>query len=198
MNDLLARVAVIAVIAGGFAATGDLGWLVGRTTKLLDARTIPGATAGDPPSATPVATAEASPMPAAAPEKPVRPPAPPVPVTSPQALGTPAPLPPSGGGPDRVDFAALAPGDRVRVWAGLSSRGGRPRCLVLDVVDPASGEALAHGDGIAPRRVMLSAGAGGTIVRGRPLALAVAGIARDPAATASPWGTIDAVAVERR
>lgn len=195
MNDMLARVAVIAVIAGGFAATGDLGWLVGRTTKLLDARTIPGATAANPPSATPAATAEASPMPPMTPEKPVRPP---VPVAAPQALGTPAPLPPSGGGPDRVDFASLAPGDRVRVWAGLSSRGGRPRFLVLDVVDPASGEALAHGDGIAPRRVMLFAGAGGSIVRGRPLALAVAGIARDPATSASPWGTIDAVAVERR
>lgn len=185
MPNIFAKAIALAVIAGGFALTGDLGWIASRGMRLLDAADVAAPSLTDRQE--PVRPAAASPEPAAAR---------PVPVPAP-ALG-PRPQPivlvdaevqPPAGGCEHVAWTALSPGDRVVVW--FATRG--QRCLVLDVVDPATGEALAYevaavskdGQPLAsaapPRRVIVGRPADGpaavAISKGGMLHVAPAGIA---------------------
>ena len=70
------------------------------------------------------------------------------------------------GGPRRVSWAAVRPGDRLVLWLGHGAR----RCLVLDVVDPASGEAVAYEAAAvsAEGRPLTSAGPPRRVIIGRP------------------------------
>lgn len=146
MPNLLAKLTALGLIGGGFAATGDLGWIAERGMRVLAAADV----------ATPSAREEAVPMadagrdfalpppPPVAPATPVAPPAPvPSPPITPPAPARPAALPamqPPVGGPKQIAWAGIAAGDRIVVWLAT----GGTRCLVLDVVDPATGEALAY------------------------------------------------------
>jgi hypothetical protein len=101
----------------------------------------------------------------------------------------------------KVSWSSLAAGDRVTVWLA----GAGPRCLVLDVVDPAAGEALAYeaaavtADGrpaaaaTPPRRVVVGhPGGPAAITKGGMLHLAPGGIAA--AGEAGRWlGPVEVV-----
>jgi hypothetical protein len=198
MHNLPAKVLVIAIIGGGFMLTGDLGWLANRGMRVLDAAdvAIPSAAADQPPARPPATPAMPAPPPAAAARPTPAPPESPVPVTAPPADNsrTAASLAAAdfrapAGGPDQVAWTTLRAGDRVVLW--LAGQG--PRCLVLDVVDPAAGEALAYeaatvaADGLPlaaagpPGRVVIGRFSGRQtatgIVRGGMIHLAPAGIA---------------------
>jgi len=156
MHNPLGKIALLALLGGGFAATGDLGRLAARGMKLLEAKTVPSEqpaldatppapAAAEPPTAP---AAAGSPAPAAAPAPPVHlvDDEAPIPVPAAEA---PAPFPPRlpapGAGPAEIDFATLAPGTRVLVWLPPEAgRPGRPRCLAFDAVAPRTGEALLH------------------------------------------------------
>jgi hypothetical protein len=201
MPNLLAKLTALGLIGGGFAATGDLGWIAERGMRVLAAADV----------ATPSARDEAVPAvdvgqdfafpppPPVAPSTPVAPPAPvpspvsPAAATLPPAApaaasraATPAAMQPPAGGPKQIAWAGIAAGDRIVVWRAA----GGTRCLVLDVVDPATGEALAY-DAAAvspegqplmaagpPRRVVVGrrSGESGLAVGGM-ISLASAGIA---------------------
>jgi hypothetical protein len=186
MPNLLAKLTALGLIGGGFAATGDLGWIAERGMRVLDAADV----------ATPSARDEAVP-PAdvgqefALPSTPVAPPlpvAPPTPVPSAPAspVRSAAPLQPPAAGPKQIAWAGIAAGDRIVVWLAA----GGTRCLVFDIVDPATGEALAYAAAAVspegqplmaagpPRRVVVGrrAGESGLAVGGM-LSLASAGIA---------------------
>ena len=158
MHNPLGKLALLALLGGGFAVTGDLGRLTARGMRLLESTTVPSeqsATSALPPApaaAEPTATPEAafSPPPAASAQ-----PTPPVhliddeaPIPVPAAeapVSHPPRLPAPGTGPAAIDFATLPTGTRVLVW--LPAEAGRPgwhRCLAIDVVAPQSGEALLH------------------------------------------------------
>jgi hypothetical protein len=159
MHNPLGKLALLALLGGGFAVTGDLGRLTARGMRLLESTTVPSEQpAADvlPPAPVPAAPApapEAAPRqpPAAAPAHPSPPvhhiddEAPiPVPATEAPTAQTPR-LPPPGSSPAAIDIATLPPGTRVLVW--LPAEAGRPgwhRCLAIDVVAPQSGEALLH------------------------------------------------------
>ncbi|MFM7137568.1 MAG: hypothetical protein ACKO1M_10940 [Planctomycetota bacterium] len=189
MPNLIAKLSALGLIGAGFAATGDLGWIADRGMRVLDAADV----------AMPAARDEAAPaadggqdfaMPATpvAPMPPVPsplPPAPPPPAAPARPAAPPALKPPAGG-PKQIAWASVAAGDRIVVWLAA----GGSRCLVLDIVDPASGEALAY-DAAAvsaegkplmasgpPRRVVVGrrSGESGLAVGGM-LSLAAAGIA---------------------
>ena len=194
MPNLLAKLTALGLIGGGFAATGDLGWIAERGMRVLAAADV----------ATPSAREEAVPAADAGPEFALPPPTPvapptapaPPPATSPvtpsppsqaRAAAAPAPaLQPPSGGPKQIAWAGIAAGDRIVVWLAA----GGTRCLVLDMVDPATGEALAY-DAAAvspdgrplmaagpPRRVVVGrrSGQSGLAVGGM-ISLAAAGIA---------------------
>jgi hypothetical protein len=197
MPNLLAKLTALGLIGGGFAATGDLGWITERGMRVLAAadvatpsaseEAVPAADAGrdfalpsPAPAAAPTAAAPPAPVPSAA--SPISPAAPPV-MARPAA---PAAMQPPAGGPKQIAWAGIAPGDRLVVWLAA----GGTRCLVLDVVDPATGEALAY-DAAAvspegqplmaagpPRRVVVGrrSGESGLTVGGM-ISLASAGIA---------------------
>ncbi len=185
MPNLLAKLTALGMIGGGFAATGDLGWIAERGMRVLDAADVAGPSdpmpsadvaqkigAASPPTAPDIA------QPAVAPAAPIAPlaPAPPLPAV----------LKPPTGGPTEVAWSGIAAGDRVVVWLAT----GGTRCLVLDIVDPATGEALAYEAAAVspegrpltasgpPRRVVVGRQAGerGLAVGGM-LNLASAGIA---------------------
>jgi len=159
MHNPLAKLALLALLGGGFAVTGDLGRLAARGMRLLESTTVPSeqsATDALPPVPVP---ASPVPMPATAPSPPpaaasAQPSPPvhliddesPIPVPAADALATQSPrLPAPDTGPVAVDLAALQAGTRVLVW--LSAEAGRPgwhRCLAIDVVAPQTGEALLH------------------------------------------------------
>lgn len=163
---------MLGILVGGFALTGDAGWIVNRGRSLLEATTLP--TSADAPAE----AAAAAPGPVPAPTWPSQPasvspgaapgiqPAPaPAPVTSPQwaaafqptpvevqvapSLAAPAELPPADGGAAAIDLRTLRPGDRVRVWSGGA-------VAMFDIVDPARGEAIQQP---ATRRVRISGAA---------------------------------------
>lgn len=166
MQNFLARCAVLALLAGGFAFTGDVTRLLTRGRGILHATTIPHAA---PPSAP-----ETRPEPVTAPQAeagsaaptdllPAMPPAPPAPppgpaegapadqepVSPPAAerpvdapVGAPVPTTIPAGGPETVTIAALAPGDRVVVWIGRASGRARAAAIAFDIVDPATGDAI--------------------------------------------------------
>ncbi|MEY3204228.1 MAG: hypothetical protein RLZZ21_559 [Planctomycetota bacterium] len=164
MHNPLGKLALLALLGGGFAVTGDLGRLTDRGMRLLESTTVPAeqptADAVPPtpaaesllsPSAPP-ATAT-SPPPATAPAQPSPPvhlidDEAPIPVPATEAPASQPPrLPPPGSAPTAVDLATLRAGTRVLVW--LPASAGRPgwhRCLAIDVVAPQTGEALLHHD----------------------------------------------------
>lgn len=188
MQNLLAKSAVIALLAGGFAFTGDAGRFFSRGKGILDATTVPthdrGTDArpegGAPSSPTPVERQAEPAVPAQAPAPPPPPepaaeqgssaprvtaassPPPDAPVGSPVVV---APLPADG--PSRVAIDALAPGDRIVVWIGRGAGRGRIESVAFDLVDVASGDAveLRHGPAgddaarFSPRRRVRLAGA---------------------------------------
>ncbi len=188
MPNLLAKLTALGMIGGGFAATGDLGWIAERGMRVLDAADVAGPSdpadpmpsadvaqkigAASPPTAPDIA------QPAVAPAAPIAPlaPAPPLPAV----------MKPPTGGPTEVAWSGIAAGDRVVIWLAT----GGTRCLVLDIVDPATGEALAYEAAAVspegrpltasgpPRRVVVGRQAGerGLAVGGM-LNLASAGIA---------------------
>jgi hypothetical protein len=199
MSNILSRLAAVGIVAGGFALTGDLGKLAQRGIDVVNSRDVPW------PRAT---HAEATPSPAddgaqsasettASPE----------PAAGAVASGAAAPGPtrplgvvrdtefrPPRDGLDQIDPSSLEAGGRIVVWLSMPRRsGGRAyRCLVFDVVDPSSGEALAYeavsftGDGVPqatatpPHRVRLVGhGPSGTIVRGGEIDVQRRGIAAD-------------------
>lgn len=165
MRNFLATSVAVGMIAGGFGLTGDLGWIAEHGKRVLGAADVPAARE-QPDVAPPVRGWLAPP----------RPEAPPLdPTAAPPARQTAGFRPPAGG-PDQVPWAALAPGSRVVVWLAAAPF----RCVVLDFVDPASGEALlydvaafsAEGRPVAtagpPRRVIV-----GRDPQGRPLATGI-------------------------
>jgi hypothetical protein len=176
MSNLLAKFTALGIIAAGFSLTGDLGWLArtgGDVLQVADVGT-------DQPAET--AAAEASGGPGDSPE----PPAPSPHAAGPRdAQGVFASEPGGGaarmpaaagipvaemkcptGGPRRVSWAAVRPGDRLVLWLGHGAR----RCLVLDVVDPASGEAVAYEAAAvsAEGRPLASVGPPRRVIVGRP------------------------------
>jgi hypothetical protein len=212
MRNLLPKAAVLAIIAGGFALTGDLGWIADRGLRVLDAADIALPAARDEePVAAPAQAAvssgrEPQTLPAASPVEPggAPPPAAPPRAATARAAAH-APLTPPAAGCVEVRWSSLAAGDRVTVWLA----GAGPRCLVLDVVDPASGEALAYEaaalttDGrpaaaaAPPRRVVVGhPGGPAAITKGGMLHLAPGGIAA--AGAAGRWlGPVEVVTLAR-
>jgi hypothetical protein len=86
-----------------------------------------------------------------------------------------APRRPSAGGLERIDLTSLPPGSRLFVWWG---RGMAQRCLAVDLVDPATGEALVHradatGDSSPQRMTVAGAGRTGLLGSAAPRASAV-------------------------
>ena len=168
MQNFLARCAVLALLAGGFAFTGDVTRLLTRGRGILHATTIPHAAPRSAPEARPepepvtspqeeagsAASADllaplppAPPAPPAGPaegaaneQEPVSPPAAERPVDAP--VGAPVPTTVPAGGPETVTIAALAPGDRVVVWIGRASGRARAAAIAFDIVDPATGDAI--------------------------------------------------------
>ncbi len=155
MHNPLGKLALLALLGGGFAVTGDLGRLAARGIRLLESKTVPSeqavADAGPAaPEATTTSAAAFSPPPPAA----AQPSLPnhiiddeaPIPVPATEAPATQSPrLPAPGTSPTAVDIASLSPGARLLVW--LPADAGRPgwhRCLAIDVVAPQAGEALLH------------------------------------------------------
>ena len=176
MPNLLAKLTALGLIGGGFAATGDLGWIAERGMRVLAAadvatpsahgEAVPATDAGRDfacPASAPVAAPEA-----AAPPAPIPSPAPPISPAAPPAATRPASLTatqPPAGGPKQIAWAGIAAGDRIVVWLAA----GGTRCLVLDVVDPAVGEALAYdAAAISPEgRPLMAAGPPRRVVVGR-------------------------------
>lgn len=161
MRTLLAKGCVLALIAGGFVFTGDLGRVFARGRRVLEATTIPGPVAdpsaipsppsfqapppsartapdGVPPEASPSSDAVGalSPLPVTVPTSP--------PADAPIGTRTAVPAPPIHSS-ESVDLGALGPGDRIVVWVGR--RGGRTGApgsmtIAFDVIDPAAAEVL--------------------------------------------------------
>lgn len=192
---MLSRCAALGLIAGGFALTGDLGWVTARGLKVINSRTIPVA---ETPAETVTAGATA----------PVTPGQAAIPPRHPLVAAgfSQAPAPPRSGS-DEVRIAALRAGDRILVWLQAARADLPGMCLALDVIDPGSGEVLLaevaslspDGSLLAagpPRRVVVGAGGTGpatsAIRRGTPLFLRPEGLARAPAETP---GTVAALVV---
>jgi hypothetical protein len=198
MSNFLARCAAITLVGGGFAATGDLGWLAARGMRLVNARTVPSEQAAEP--------GPSPPQPVAGPWEPNRPAAPAQPAADP-FRGPPAPSPPARtaeeagppiGGPERVDLATLRAGERVTIWIATST-GASPTCITCDLVHPAAGEALLVGRGLAPRRVTIRGGAStrAIIARGETLVIAPASHARHATSAGETLGPVTAIAIGR-
>lgn len=200
MSNILSRVAAVGIVAGGFALTGDLGKLAQRGIDVVNSQDVPwphAAHANAEPgpadeTAMPATESMASTEQAAA-----------VTTSGTAAAGSTRPLGvvvrdtefrPPRDGVDQVDPSSLEAGGRIVVWLAMPRRsGGRAyRCLVFDVVDPSTAEALAYeavsftDDGLPqatsapPRRVRLVGhGPGGTIVRGGEIDVQRRGIAAD-------------------
>jgi len=169
MPNLLAKLTALGMIGGGFAATGDLGWIAERGMRVLDAADVAGPSDPAEPVPTPgVAQKIVEASPPIAPLEAARPAAP-----GPGAPVAPAPplpaaravMKPPTGGPTEVAWSGIAAGDRVVVWLAT----GGTRCLVLDIVDPATGEALAYeAAAVSPEgRPLTAAGPPRRVVVGR-------------------------------
>lgn len=150
MRALLAKCAAVALIAAGFAVTGDAGRLIARGRGVIEATTIPEPrdSAAPLPANGPTDNGR-SPPPTAAPG--VREPAPETPERSGSPAGLPADAPvgsaappprPDGSGRETVSVASLSPGDRILVWIGGGSTRGPIAPLAYDIVDPAAGDAI--------------------------------------------------------
>jgi hypothetical protein len=188
MQNFFAKAVAVGLLVGGFGLTGDLGWLAERGTRVLGAADVPAGPSQSPdqpggPAASPPAIAPAPPAVFAPP--------------SPAALAPDGPLgrataafKPPAGGPEQIAWKALDTGSRLVVWLA----GPPHRCLVLDFVDPVSGEAVLYevatvspaGRPLAtagpPRRVIVGRDAEGRthadgIIRGGQIHVAPVGIA---------------------
>ena len=172
MRTFLARCTMLGLLVGGFALTGDAGWIMAKGQSLLNATTVPSAadlwgsreaappvepTAGFTASGEPGApfgpapadmlpTSASPPEAAAGASYPAGAAAGPVDVQVAPSLATPAERPPMDGGEPVVDLRLLRPGERVKLWVN-----GSP--VVFDVVDPATGEAIQQP---VTRRVRIS------------------------------------------
>lgn len=180
MENFLARCSILAIIGGGFAATGDLSAIVSRGRRLIEAVDVPAAAAADAPAADAAMAPDAPAPPAGnAPRAAPLPPTPAAPTAAPSPP-LPAPVPPDDGrqavdhrppanGPERIDVAGLRAGDRFTVWLRTTTI-GTPLRLVCDVIDPTAGEVIVHGGTAGPpaRGTILS-------VTGRPTGQLVRG-----------------------
>lgn len=153
MRTLLAKCCVLALIAGGFAFTGDAGRVFARGRRVLESTTLPRQAVDSPsdPTAVPAA-AEAPGVPPLPDHNADSTLLPPLPAPEPEAGESAAPVataeplapsPPRTGAPpadapignpsvgiappasslESIDLATLSPGDRIVVWVGR--RGGR-------------------------------------------------------------------------
>ena len=198
MSNFLARCAAIGLVGGGFAATGDLGWLAARGMRLVNARTIPSEETPTDQAVPISAAAPAAPMPAspmpASPADPFRGPAAARPAAQPGA----DPSPPSNG-PERLDLATLRPGERVTVWIGRPTNARQP-WIAFDLVDPAAGEALLFTPGMAARRVTVRAahhGQPSVVAKGDAILITPVGPAHHGQAGGEPLGPVTALATGR-
>lgn len=156
MSSILSRIAAIGIIAGGFALTGDLGKLTKRGFDVINSRDVPNAASaesGDSPPAPSLVDAVAGEVKQVATNAEAIAgggmPTPSAPVAAPRgqaAILKDVDFRPPQHGVGEVKVSSLAAGDRVVVWLAMPRRsGGRAhRCLVFDIVDPATGEALAY------------------------------------------------------
>ena len=197
MSNFLARCAAIGLVGGGFAATGDLGWLAARGMRLVNARTIPSEEkpADAEPAVSEAAAAILPPAPTVAPPAPD-------PFRSPPAarpaIPTPEPSPPSNG-PERLDLATLHPGERVTFWIGRPTIARQP-WIAFDIVDPAAGEALLVTPGMAARRVTIRAARRGqpsVVTKGNAILVTPVGPAHHGQAGGDTLGPITALAIGR-
>lgn len=222
MSSILSRIAAVGIIAGGFALTGDLGRLAKRGLEVVNSRDIPTSHADDATPATESAAQEIETVAAAA--EAVAAGGPAVTTVGKPAAGNPAAEASRGkpalardadfrpplGGVDAIELATLAPGNRVVVWLAMPrSSGGRAyRCLVFDLIDPASGEALSYEavsfatDGkpqataVPPRRVRLQGdGLGGAVAKNGRIDVQRRGSAADGVGheTIGPIAALDVV-----
>lgn len=224
MQTFLAKCAALAVLLGGFFATGDVAKLVEQGTKLLNATTVPEASLAEafpsepavPPSYRAAAPAPAQPVPSPAqpesqPAVAAMPTAPePAPATHPRApLGhrVTRPVPPADS-PAAIELASLRAGDRLLVWVGRSPT--TTIAIAYDIVDPAAGEALEHRHlfededaavHAVPRRVQIAGDSmrAGWITRGGMLRLLPTGIVHGArtAQQAEILGPVRALQVQR-
>ncbi|RLS32140.1 MAG: hypothetical protein DWH79_08490 [Planctomycetota bacterium] len=179
MQTFLAKCCVLAVIAAGFACTGDAARLFSHGRRLLEATTVPqmsqfgdaapaaaAAAAADSPQAFEIpqtfhpdaSPLSAAPTPASPATEPTEqnPPSPPHQAPADAPIGTPiiTVLPPANG-PATLLLENLLPGERLVVWIGVRDgrRASKPTTIAFDIVDGATGEAIeqrhASGDGLS-------------------------------------------------
>lgn len=188
MHNLLPKMLALILVAGGFAATGDLAWMTGLGMRLVNARTIP---SEERPAVTGSATASALPAMPTAPSPPA--------FAAPASVGpgpraTAAPVPPVGG-PDTLALDTLSPGDRLIVWLGnpAAATANRP-WVAFDLIDPVRLEALAQDASRSPRRIRLRVlggrGSAATLTKGLSLRTTPIGIAHDTAQADTDGETI--------
>jgi hypothetical protein len=141
MRTFLARCTMLGLLVGGFALTGDAGWILAKGRSLLNATTVsPVADSWDPQQSAlpmePKAGFTSSGEPFVGPVE--------VPVAPSPAVPAEGRL--VGGGEAVVDLRLLRPGERVRLWVNGSQ-------IMFDIVDPATGEAIQQP---VTRRVRIS------------------------------------------
>lgn len=172
MRSLFAKCTVLALLAGGFAFTGDAGRFLARGRGVLEATTVPrsplpddapqaaaapsSAPAGSSPA--PAAQAPAAPAQAGAPAQAA------APDDAPVGQGRTSRIPADG--PDAVTIASLAAGDRIVVWIRRGADRAGVEAVTFDLVDPTGGDAIETRGGTdepqrashAPRRRVRIAG----------------------------------------
>ncbi len=217
MQNFFAKVVAVAMLVGGFSFTGDLGWIAAKGQKVLGAADVPSHAQVTPAQAPPftpsetwqATTPDATPLmdpPKIAPPQAPAEPEPTRAIDGPEPVG--GRFTPPAGGPEVLPWTTLNTGSRVVMWLA-----GPPyRCLVIDFVDPASGEALlyevatvdAAGSPLAtagpPRRVIIGRDEAGRphgtgIVRGGLIHVAPTGIA--PHAAGQWLGPIAAITLSQ-
>jgi hypothetical protein len=224
MQTFLAKCAALAVLLGGFFATGDVAKLAEQGRKLLNATTVPEASLAkalppEPAAAAPYqAAASAPPQPAPPPMQPEGQSAVAAMPTAPEPAPTPPPRAPLGhritrpappaNSPLALELRSLRAGDRLLVWIGRSP--STTAVIAYDIVDPAAGEALEHRHlfededaavHAVPRRVQIAGDSmrSGWITRGGMLRLLPAGIVHSAGAAqqAEMLGPLQAMQVQR-